>query len=108
MKAPPESGGAFLLLVPQVAGSSHPCCQLWLFGALRCVRGAVQACLTFLEHGKDVASRVGEPGDERSASADDALLVRLESGMALEDDATSGQLVDGGVDVLDLEVEAGS
>ena len=61
--------------------------------------------LLLLEHGQHVASRVLEPGDVRPLAAGDALLVLLEAVVPLEANATGGQLVDGLVDVVDLEVE---
>src|SRR5690349_3338495 len=63
--------------------------------------------LHLLQHREDVARRVLEPGDRGAGAAGDALLVLFETLVALEADAALGEPVDGGLDVVDLEVEDG-
>src|SRR3984885_8046133 len=58
----------------------------------------------FLEHGQDVPGRVTEPGDVGPVAAADSLAVLGQAVVALERHAAGGQLVHGGVDVVDPEV----
>ena len=59
-----------------------------------------------LDHREDVARRIGEPGDRRTARiARDAALICLESRVTLDLDPSGDELVDCGVDVGDSEVQ---
>src|SRR5580693_8427885 len=84
---------------------SWPPCWVWI--APVPVRARVASWLAVLQDRQDVTRRIGEPGDERAAAPVDALGVLLHPRVALEAHASAGQLIDGRVDVVDLEVEDG-
>jgi ligand-binding SRPBCC domain-containing protein len=74
-------------------------------GSVAAINQGLGPTLWLLQHRKNVPRWVLEPGDLGARAADDALLVLVEVLVAREGDPAQTQLVDGGIDVVDFEVE---